>query len=157
MWLVADNRDDRLIELTKPRGNIGERRPGLELASRFHAVQIVLAAYDLRRLVRACERARDEKINARHDLVEPARGALHLADALGRERTLRVVTAGGRKDLSVFSDCVSNDEQFHELGLRLLLDEGLDGRRHLERRGLGGVVVHGVEDQHLLVPHDLLR
>ena len=154
---MADNRDDRLIELAKPYGNVGERRPRLELTSRFHAVQIVLAAHDLRRLVRACERARDEKINARDDLAEPARGALHLADALGRERTVRVVTAGGCEDLSVFGDCVSNDEQFHELGLRLLLDERLDGRGHLERRGVGGVVVHGAEYQHLLVAHDLLR
>jgi hypothetical protein len=116
LWLVADNRNDLLIELTNPRGNIRERRPGLELASRFDAVQIVLAANDLRRLVRAYERARDKKINARDDLVEPARGALHLANALGRQRTLRVVTSGGRKDLSVFGNCMSNDEQFHESG-----------------------------------------
>ena len=153
---MADNRDDRLIELAKPCGNVGERRPRLELTSRFDAIQVVLAPQNLRRFVRAGERTGDENVNVRNDLAQPAGGALHLARALGRERTQSVLTAGGGENLAVFGDRVSNDEQFHELALRFLLDEGLDCCRHLERRGIGGVVVHGVDDQHLLIAHDLL-
>ena len=156
MWLVADNRDDILIELRKPGRNVVERRPRFELASRFDAIQVVLSPQYLRRLVRTGERAGNDDVDARNDLAEPACGALHLAGARGRERTQRVVTAGGSENLSVFGDRVSNDEQFHELALWLLLDERLDRCGHLERRGVGRVVVHGVDDQYLLVTHDLL-
>jgi len=112
---VPDYRDNSMIQLAKPGRNIADRRVWLELASGLDAVQIVFAPQNLRRLVRAGERAGDEKIDAWDDLVEATRRALHLADTLGRERTQRVVTAGGREDLSVFSDRVSNDEKFHEL------------------------------------------
>ncbi len=73
MRLVADDRDDILIQLAKPGRNLVERRPRLELTSRFDAIQVVLAPENLRRLVRAGERTGNEKVDAREDLAKPAR------------------------------------------------------------------------------------
>ena len=90
--------------------------------------------------------------------MEAARGLSHLANAFGRERTQGVITAGGGERFLVLGDRVSNDEQLHgQFVLRFLFREGLDRRRHFECRRVGGVVIDCVDDQHLLVPHHLLR
>ena len=157
LWLVADDCDDTVIQAAKPAHHLVERRRWLQLSSRFDAIQLVLAAKDLRRLMGARERAGHQDIDPGDDRPEAARGSFHFSRALGREGTQCVLTAGGSENLPVLSDRVSNDEQFHGVGLLLLVDEGLDRRGHLEHPGVSGVVVDAADDQHLLVPHDLLR
>ena len=157
LGLVPDNSDDTLIEPRQARHDVGERGSRLQLASGFDLIHLVLAAQDLRRLRGARKRARDENIDAWQDLAKSTRGALHLPGAFGREWTQTVLTAGGRENLPILGDRVPDDEQFHEIGLRLLLDEGLYRRRHLEHGRVRSVVVDGADDQHLLVAHELLR
>jgi hypothetical protein len=111
---VAHNYDDTFIQSAKPAHHFIERYTRLQLARRFDAIELVLAAEDLRGFGSAREGACHQGVDCRKDGANAPRRSLHLARALGREWTQGVITAGGSENLSVLGDRVPNDEQLHE-------------------------------------------
>ena len=155
---MTDDGDDPLIAARQPGDGIVQGPVRLQLPRDLDAIQLVLRSYDVGGLACSSQRARDEHVDAWNELAQSPGAALHLPRAHGRERTQSVFTAGSGENLPVLGDRVPNDEQFHGEGrLWLFVDEGLDGSGHVERRRFSCVVVDRVDDQHLFVPHDLLR